>query len=111
MPPKTEASRAGSATSETKVETKPFDNHLNFIYVVQPFTQKFARIKYPFDEDHSSFISKKSRPGRGQGQARSQANDTVLFINDEYLVVAENKHLKYAKTEDFLKKVSRRKES
>jgi hypothetical protein len=31
---------------------KPFDSHIDFIYVIQPFTQNFIRIKYPFDDDY-----------------------------------------------------------
>lgn len=53
MPSKNDSGRSGSANAEVQADKKPFDNHLNFIYVIQPFTQKFARIKYPFDEDHS----------------------------------------------------------
>jgi len=29
-----------------------YDNHLNFVYAVQPFTQKFARIRYVFEDSY-----------------------------------------------------------
>lgn len=51
---------------------KPFDNHINFIYVVQPFTQKFGRI-------HNGFAKQPSE---------SQDHQISLFINDTYLVIA-----------------------
>ena len=37
-----------------EVQSKQFDNHLNFIYVVKPFTQDFKRIKNPFSEESQS---------------------------------------------------------
>jgi hypothetical protein len=41
-----------------EVQSKQFDNHLNFIYVVKPFTQDFKRIKNPFSEESQSDYQK-----------------------------------------------------
>ena len=105
MPPKKQvATDLGlNATGESmEVQKKPFDNHLNFIYVVQPFTQNFARIKYPFEDDYFASLGNNDRAGN------LTLNETVLFINDEFLVIAENNNLKYAKTEEFLSRGNRR---
>jgi hypothetical protein len=63
-----------------------YDFDLNFIYVIQPFTQNFARIKYPFEQEDFMFT---------QGE-------TVLYVSDEYLIVGRNNSIKYAKIDDFL---------
>lgn len=106
--------------AEEETVKKPFDSHLNFIYIVQPFTQNFARVKYPFGDDRYSTSKNQFRTnittdteskdsGMGMNFNRNTRNDiegskNVLFINDSYLVVAEGRSLKYAKTDLFFSK-------
>jgi hypothetical protein len=49
-------------------EKRPYDMQFDFIYAIQPFTQKFARIRIPFEDDLGKKIA--------------------LYIDDEYLVLA-----------------------
>lgn len=49
-------------------EKRPYDMQFDFIYAIQPFTQKFARIRIPFEDDMGKKLA--------------------LYIDDEYLVLA-----------------------
>jgi hypothetical protein len=108
---------------ESDQESKAYDSHLNFIYIVQPFTQNFARVKYPFGEDRygtkntgdrfksatTPAVEEVKGSGMGMNFQRNSRNDMegskyVLFINDSFLVVAEGRSLKYAKTDLFFSK-------
>lgn len=102
-------SRSGATgqidSSSGASKEEPFDNHLNFIFVVQPFTQIFARVLYPFDDslDDDELASAVGVAGYGNQiesyQPHSSLAAPVLFINDEYLIVAESDNVKYAKTD------------
>ena len=59
---------------------------MNFVFVVMPFTQGFARVMYPFDEEEE-----------GSGQ------EPTLFVNDEVLIVAEGTSILWCKTETLQK--------
>ena len=100
------------------LKPEPYDNHLNFIYVVQPFTQVFARILYPYEESNYEF-DKMSSNGltsslhpdsyyNHSSMAHSPSLTPVLFINDEYLIGAEGEDIKFAKTDKIFSLVGRR---
>ena len=89
---------------------------MNFIYVVQPFTQQFFRILNPMD-DQDSFHQKNIRKDHIEEESEYkstiglkfekrnhvQSSDCILFINDQYIIVANSNTLKYAKLEEFTK--------
>lgn len=88
-------------SKETTVISVPrdgehYDAHLNFIFVVQPFTCGFARILYPLDnEDSLSDTGSQKLP---EDESRSEP---VLFINDELLIVGEGYQIRYCNTDQF----------
>jgi hypothetical protein len=45
--------KRSSLSSKKELEC-PFDSNLNFIFAIQPFTQTFARILFPFQEEMCS---------------------------------------------------------
>ena len=54
---KTELAYIRDMPADSGSAIKPFDNHLKFIYLIQPFTEMFTRIKYPFEDDSTTLIS------------------------------------------------------
>ena len=78
---------------EEEQVNEAYDKNLDFVFVVQPFQQNFARVEYPFYEDsfNSNLLSDLKRMG---------TSERVIFINSKYLVVAQGNQLKYMKLSD-----------